>query len=74
MALERDQVDRCGDDAGVGQDDDMEGSHPIVALSRKVYHKGVTLSKRAMRVVENRLTRHPELPNWDILIQPVSTS
>jgi Rhodopirellula transposase DDE domain len=51
-----------------------KGIHPIVALSRKVYQKGVTLSKRTMRAVENRLTRHPELPNWDILIQPVSTS
>ena len=51
-----------------------KGIHPIVALSRKVYHKGVTLSKRAMRAVENRLTRHPELPNWDILIRPVSPS
>ena len=51
-----------------------KGIHPIVALSRQVYHKGVTLSKRAMRAVENRLTRHPELPNWDILIRPVSTS
>jgi Rhodopirellula transposase DDE domain len=51
-----------------------KGIHPIVALSRKVDQKGVTLSKGAMRAVENRLTRHPELPNWDILIQPVSTS
>jgi hypothetical protein len=51
-----------------------KGIHPIVALSRKVYQKGVTLSKRAMRAVENRLTRHPEVPNWDILIQPVSTA
>jgi hypothetical protein len=51
-----------------------KGIHPIVALSRKVYQKGVTLGKRAMRAVENRLTRHPELPHWDILIQPVSTS
>lgn len=51
-----------------------KGIHPLVALRRKVYQKGVTLSKRAMRAVENRLARHPELPNWDILIQPVSTS
>jgi hypothetical protein len=51
-----------------------KGIHPIVALSRKVYHKGVTLSKRAMRAVEARLERHPELPYWDILIQPVSAS
>ena len=51
-----------------------KGIHPIVTLSRKVYQKGGTLSKRAMRAVEDRLERHPELPYWDILIQPVSAS
>jgi hypothetical protein len=51
-----------------------KGIHPIVALSRKVYHKGVALSKRAMQAVEARLERDPELPKWDIRIQPVSTS
>jgi hypothetical protein len=51
-----------------------KGMHPIVALSRKVYQKGVTLSKRAMRAVEARLERHPELPYWDILIRPASLS
>jgi hypothetical protein len=51
-----------------------KGMHPIVALSQKVYQKGVALSKRAMRAVEARLARHPELPQWDILIHPVSTS
>jgi hypothetical protein len=51
-----------------------KGIHPIVARSRQVYQKGVTLRKRTMRAVQNRLTRHPELPNWDMLIQPVSTS
>jgi hypothetical protein len=50
-----------------------KGMHPIVALSRKVYQKGVTLSKRAMHVVEARLARHAELPKWDILILPVTT-
>ena len=49
-----------------------KGLHPIVALSRKVYQKGVTLSKRAMRAVEARLERHPKLPYWDILIRPAS--
>jgi hypothetical protein len=48
--------------------------HPIVALSRKVSQHGVTLRKRAMRTVENRLTRHPEWPHGDMLMQPVSTS
>jgi hypothetical protein len=51
-----------------------KGIHPIVELSRKVYQKGVTLRKQAMRAVEDRLQRHPELPQWDILIRPVSTS
>lgn len=51
-----------------------KGIHPLVELSRKVYQKGVTLSKQAMRAVEDRLQRHPELPQWDILIRPVSTS
>jgi Rhodopirellula transposase DDE domain len=51
-----------------------KGMHPIVALSRKVYQKGVALSKQAMQAVEARLARHPELPQWDILIQPVSTA
>ncbi len=51
-----------------------KGIHPIVELSRKLYQKGVALSKRAMQAVEARLARHPELPQWDILIHPVSTS
>jgi hypothetical protein len=51
-----------------------KGLHPIVTLSQMVYHKGVTLSKRAMRAVEARLERHPEFPYWDILIRPASTS
>jgi len=50
-----------------------KGIHPIVELSRKVYQKGVALSKQAMHAVESRLERHPELPQWDILIHPVST-
>jgi transposase len=51
-----------------------KGIHPLVEFSRKVYQKGVTLSKRAMRAVENRLERHPELPKYDIVINPVPTS
>ena len=47
-----------------------KGLHPVVELSRKVYAKGVSLSKAAMRAVEARLERHPLLPQWDILIHP----
>ena len=43
---------------------------PVVELSRKVYAKGVTLSKAAMQAVEARLDRNPLLPKWDILIRP----
>ena len=50
-----------------------KGIHPIVERSRKRYQKAVTLSKKAMREVEARLERHPELPKWDILIHPAST-
>ncbi|MCG6868621.1 MAG: ISAzo13 family transposase, partial [Gammaproteobacteria bacterium] len=47
-----------------------KGIHPIVELSRKVYEKGVSLSKGAMQEVEARLERNPSLPKWDILIRP----
>ena len=47
-----------------------KGLHPVVELSRKVYAKGVSLSKAAMRAVEARLERNPLLPKWDILIRP----
>ena len=48
-----------------------DGIRPVVELSRKVYRKGATLSKRAMREVEDRLERNPLLPKRDILIRPV---
>ena len=51
-----------------------KGIRPIVELSDQMYQKGVRLSQRAMRAVEARLERHPELPKWDILIQPISTT
>jgi len=49
-----------------------KGIHPVVELSRKIYQKGITLSKKAMQAIESRLERHPELPKWDILIPPVA--
>ena len=47
-----------------------KGIHPVVQLSRTIYAKGVALTKKAMREVEARLLRNPELPKWDILIRP----
>nr|WP_217646563.1 ISAzo13 family transposase [Nitrosomonas sp. Nm34] len=46
------------------------GSHPMVKLSRRLYQKGVSLSRKAMREIEARLERNPLLPKWDILIRP----
>ena len=51
-----------------------KGLHPLVTLSHKVYAKGVTLTKTAMRAVEARLERNPLLPKWDILIHPVQAT
>ena len=49
-----------------------KGRSPLVELTHKKYPRGVTLSKKAMRTVEDRLERHPELPKWDILIRPTA--
>ena len=48
-----------------------KGIHPIVKISEKIYEKGISLSKKAMRKIEDKLKRNPMLPKWDILIQPV---
>jgi len=49
-----------------------KGIHPIVVLNQQTYAKGIALSKTAMRKVENRLERNPDLPKWDTLIRPAS--
>jgi hypothetical protein len=51
-----------------------KGLHPVVELSRQVYHKGISLGKMAMEAVEARLKRDPQLPKYDILIEPAPTS
>lgn len=48
-----------------------KGLQPLIKLSRSVYQKGVTLTKKQMRSVEARLQRNPLLPKWDILISPL---
>ena len=48
-----------------------KGLHPIVELSDTIYEKGVSLGKKAMKDIENRLHRDPALPKYDILIRPV---
>lgn len=46
-----------------------KGIHPVVELSRKVYKKGISLSKGHASSGGARLERHPKLPKWDILIR-----
>lgn len=50
-----------------------KGLHPVVELSKKVYQKGISLGKKAMQWVEQRLERNPLLPKYDILIRPASS-
>ena len=47
-----------------------KGLHPVIEVSHRLYQKGVSLSKAAMREIEARLKRHPDLPFWDIRIEP----
>ena len=51
-----------------------KGLHPIVILSHKMYQKGISLGKMAMQAVEARLKRDPNLPKYDMLINPAPTS
>lgn len=44
--------------------------NPIVTLSKEVYQKGISLSKKIMQEIEARLERNPLLPKWDVLIRP----
>jgi len=48
-----------------------KGVRPIVNLCTTVYEKGISLTKKAMRAVEARLDRNPDLPKYDILIRPI---
>jgi hypothetical protein len=47
-----------------------KGIHPIVQLNENIYKKGISLSKREMSEIERRLQRNPDLPKWDIRIEP----
>ena len=51
-----------------------KGLHPVVALRRTVYAKGSALRQMALEAVEARWQRAPPLPQYDIWINPASTS
>jgi hypothetical protein len=48
-----------------------KGLQPIIKLRQKVYEKGISLTKKAMRQIEKRPERNPLLPKWDIMIKPI---
>lgn len=49
-----------------------KGVHPVVKRVATVYKTGVTLTKDAMRALETKLQRLPELGKWFVDILPVS--
>jgi transposase len=49
-----------------------KGQHPVVQLVDKIYEKGVRLSQTAMKALEERLERLPELGKWFVTIRPLS--
>lgn len=49
-----------------------KGLHPIITLNQNRYPKGISLTKTQMKTIERRLQRHPLLPKYDILIQPLN--
>ncbi|MCP4482662.1 MAG: hypothetical protein GY817_07870 [bacterium] len=49
-----------------------KGISPLVTLSHKIYEKGIKLTKKEMKKYEKRLQRNPNLPKWDILIEPLT--
>lgn len=50
-----------------------KGKHPVVGLITKAYKSGVSLSQKAMKAVEQRLSRLADLPSYFIDICPVDT-
>jgi hypothetical protein len=47
-----------------------KGCHPFIKLLEGVYEKGVRLSKKTMKVYEQRLERSTNLPKWNVVIRP----
>jgi hypothetical protein len=49
-----------------------KGQHPVdIQLVKKVYPKGVSLTKKAMEALEKRFERLPSLERWFVRISPL---
>ena len=47
-----------------------KGIKLVVNLSKTIYQKDISLSKKAMLAIEARLERNPLQPKWGIMIRP----
>jgi hypothetical protein len=48
-----------------------KGIEPVIHLCKKVYEKGIKLSKKEMKPYEERIERSDKLPKWDVIINPL---
>ena len=46
----------------------LKGVGPIVHFLDKCYEKGITLTKKEMKMYEEKITRSETLPKWDVVI------
>jgi transposase len=51
----------------------FKGKNPVVRLIKKVYSKGVKLTRRAMAEIESCISRFPNLKKWFVEIFPQSS-
>lgn len=48
------------------------GIHPVIKLLTETYEKGKKLTKKEMRVYEDKIKRSESLPKWDVTINPLT--
>ena len=44
------------------------GIKPVVNLCKKIYEKGISLTKKEMKYYESKIKRSKTLPKWDVII------
>lgn len=49
-----------------------KGIQPVVHLWKKIYEKGICLTKKEMKPYESRIERSNSLPKWDVTIPPLT--
>ena len=49
-----------------------KGIKPVVHLLKKIYEKGIRLTKKEMKPYESKIQRSKSLPKWDVIINPLT--